>query len=229
MAWHGQTYPDARVRRSGCAGHCSLRTIPRTRDVQRCKSRSHGIHFRSATTAGGVTSATTTRRFTMTSCFRHTVILLLATTLIGCSSSAKKPIAAAEDPKQITTAAYDIRDLVANPLDSKVNEALAAELMKTIQQTIDAGNWNNQNTSIQYLSGQLIVKTTNQNHRQVVSLLGKLREASGIQVALESHVITVSKSRLKAIGVLLPPEPDGIAGTLLDADQVDHLLRAVRV
>jgi len=165
----------------------------------------------------------------MTSCFRHTVILLLATTLIGCSSSAKKPIAAAEDPKQITTAAYDIRDLVANPLDSKVNEALAAELMKTIQQTIDAGNWNNQNTSIQYLSGQLIVKTTNQNHHQVVSLLGKLREASGIQVALESHVITVSKSRLKAIGVILPPEPDGIAGTFLDADQVDHLLRAVRV
>jgi beta-lactamase regulating signal transducer with metallopeptidase domain len=133
--------------------------------------------------------------------------------------------------KDTTVAVYDIRDLLSTappppdqqqalPLvdhartDGKagffafVPDSKTAELVKQltdfITETVDRGSWiehGGKFGDIKCLSGQLIVTQTEENHRQIVSLLDKLREPRSILIKLEAKLIGVEAKSLKDLGL----------------------------
>ncbi|MDP6152252.1 MAG: hypothetical protein QF785_02660 [Phycisphaeraceae bacterium] len=56
-------------------------------------------------------------------------------------------------------------------------------------------------SSIQELNGNFIVKSTPQNHREIATLLTKLREARAMQIAVEARFLLVDSNFLEDIGV----------------------------
>lgn len=56
-------------------------------------------------------------------------------------------------------------------------------------------------SSLRELNGNLIVKTTPENHRGVVELLGKLRETRAMQISVEARFLLVDQNFLEEINV----------------------------
>jgi general secretion pathway protein D len=83
-------------------------------------------------------------------------------------------------------------------------EELVTEITDLIKETVDRESWtDNGGTvgSLKFLSGQLIVTQTPENHRALVGLLDKLRETRAIQVSIEARFLTVTRNFLEDIGV----------------------------
>ena len=81
---------------------------------------------------------------------------------------------------------------------------LVEGIVQLLQETIDQNSWKDyggQVGSVRELNGQLIVTQTPENHRQIVSLLEKLRETRAIQVMIETRFLTVQRNFLEDIGV----------------------------
>jgi beta-lactamase regulating signal transducer with metallopeptidase domain len=153
---------------------------------------------------------------------------------------------AEELSKNTTVEVYDIRDLFMSK-DEKANEEHANQLMKTFEQIIDPNSWttNGGNAgTIKHLKGQLIVTQTKENHRMVVQLLDKLREARELQIVVRSHLIKIQMKMLKELGIDIQKEGDLLKvdpkanqpgkpgktfqGAFLDDNQVDLLLKAAQ-
>ena len=87
---------------------------------------------------------------------------------------------------------------------SPKTQELVEEITSMIRSQIDPESWMDNGGkfgSLQYLSGQLIVTQTQDNQRQLVSLLDKLRETRAIQVSIEARFLTVQRNFLEDIGV----------------------------
>ena len=56
-------------------------------------------------------------------------------------------------------------------------------------------------SSMKELNGNLIVKTTPENHRQLISLLSRLRETRAVQISVEARFLLVQQDFLEEIGI----------------------------
>ncbi len=65
----------------------------------------------------------------------------------------------------------------------------------------DTNEWLENQSTLQELNGNLIVKSTPDNHREVLSLLAQLRETRAIQISVEARFLLVDESFLEDIGV----------------------------
>ena len=80
---------------------------------------------------------------------------------------------------------------------------IVAEIMDTIRETIAPDSWrpNGQTGAIRELAGQIIVTQTPENHGKLLDLLGQLREARALQVAIEARFISVNTGFLNSVGI----------------------------
>lgn len=88
--------------------------------------------------------------------------------------------------------------------DTPSREELVEQITNLIRTTIGVGTWQEdggQLGTLSELGGQLIVTQTPEVHRQISSLLEKLREQRSIQVMIEARFLTVQRNFLEDIGV----------------------------
>jgi general secretion pathway protein D len=88
--------------------------------------------------------------------------------------------------------------------NTPTREELVEQITSLIRETIGVGTWKEdggQLGSLRELGGQLIVTQTPEVHRQISSLLEKLREQRSIQVMVEARFLTVQRNFLEDIGV----------------------------
>jgi len=96
--------------------------------------------------------------------------------------------------------------------DNEDNVSTKSELinniMYLIQQSIDPNSWMPIGTvgapgggSISELGGQFVITQTAENHKAIRDLIGQLREARAMQVAIEARFITVNSGFLNSIGL----------------------------
>ncbi len=81
---------------------------------------------------------------------------------------------------------------------------LVANILDLIRTTIDRESWvqgGGTVGSVKELGGQIIVTQTSENHRSMLELLGKLREARAIQINVEARFIQVTTGFLNHIGI----------------------------
>lgn len=79
---------------------------------------------------------------------------------------------------------------------------LTDNIIAMIKETIDPKSWTEQ-MAIRELGGQLIVTQTGENHDKLLNLIGQLREARTLQIAVEARFIEVSTGFLNSIGLNL--------------------------
>ena len=130
-------------------------------------------------------------------------------------------ISTAEDIAQNhrQTIVYDIRDLlvdlsaVAAPAaggaavkeDAKAakrNERMAQDISNLIRETVDRESWTDnggKTGQLKFLSGQLVITQTRENHQEIAGLLDKLRESRSIQISIEMRFIGVRRGLLADI------------------------------
>ena len=83
-------------------------------------------------------------------------------------------------------------------------EEQTERIIDIIQETVATDSWRDNGGDVGALeeyNGQLIVTQTSENMREVVSLLGKLRETRAIQVNVEARFLTVQRNFLEEVGV----------------------------
>ncbi|MDB5328229.1 MAG: hypothetical protein JWM57_3798 [Phycisphaerales bacterium] len=88
--------------------------------------------------------------------------------------------------------------------NTQTREELVDQITSLIRETIGVGTWKEdggQLGSLRELGGQLIVTQTPEIHRQITSLLQKLREQRSIQVMVEARFLTVQKNFLEDVGI----------------------------
>jgi type II secretory pathway component GspD/PulD (secretin) len=83
-------------------------------------------------------------------------------------------------------------------------EELVAQIVSIIQENVDPEGWRDlggDTGSIQELNGNLIIRNTANNHRDIEGLLSQLREIRALQINVESRFLTVSTDWFEQIGV----------------------------
>lgn len=84
-------------------------------------------------------------------------------------------------------------------------EDLVARITGLIQDTVGRQDewvaYGGDQSSLQELNGQLIVRTTPQNHLSLQNLLGQLREARALQIHVEGRFLLVDHNFLEDVGV----------------------------
>jgi general secretion pathway protein D len=89
-------------------------------------------------------------------------------------------------------------------LGATSREELADEIITLIIDTIDTDSWRDNGGvvgAINFLSGQLVVTQTPDNHRDMLGLLEQLREQRAIMINVEARFLTVQRNFLEDIGV----------------------------
>ncbi len=77
--------------------------------------------------------------------------------------------------------------------DLPSREELVEQITELIQTTVgDPDEWLDEESTLTELNGNMIIKTTSDNHRQILGLLGRLRETRAVQISVEARFLTVS-------------------------------------
>ncbi len=88
--------------------------------------------------------------------------------------------------------------------DQRPRGEVIAEIIAIIQDTVGRPeDWKPLGgpSDARELSGNLIVRTTSQNHREIIDLLAKLREARTMQIHVETRFLIVTQNFLEEIGM----------------------------
>ncbi len=81
-------------------------------------------------------------------------------------------------------------------------EDLVAQIQDLITTTVgESEDWQLQDSTLQELNGNLIVRTTPDNHRSIIELLAQLRESRAIQISVEARFLLVDRNFLEEFGV----------------------------
>ncbi|HVT80083.1 MAG TPA: hypothetical protein VHM90_05455, partial [Phycisphaerae bacterium] len=91
---------------------------------------------------------------------------------------------------------FDIRDFLVqrDPNDEKFSRESAIEKITTkIKDAVAPASWKDE-ASIRELNGQLIIRQTEENQKQILALLQKLRMEASLQVAVETRVLYVTRN-----------------------------------
>ena len=84
--------------------------------------------------------------------------------------------------------------------EDKSQEELLNEIVELIKETIARDTWE-QEAAIRPMGGQLVVTQTAENHQALLDLIGQLREAKALQIAIEARFIAVTSGFLNSIGL----------------------------
>ena len=88
--------------------------------------------------------------------------------------------------------------------DTMSKAELVAKIVDAIKTTVDPPSWTDETrVGIRELHGQLIVTQTAENHRGVLELISKLREARTLTVNIEARFVTVTTAFLNRVGLNL--------------------------
>ena len=100
--------------------------------------------------------------------------------------------------------------------DALSREERVTQITSLIQDTVgDPLDWQDAGgtvSSMRELDGQLIIKTTPENHRQIAALLAQLRETRAIQISVEARFLLVDQNFLEEVGVDLDLQIDDPGG-----------------
>jgi len=94
---------------------------------------------------------------------------------------------------------------------------LISQIMQLIRDTVDPDNWRANGglvSSMSELNGSLIVNTTSENHRKVISLLAQLRESRALQINVEARFLLVDQNYLDEVGIDMDIQIDDPGGDL---------------
>lgn len=81
--------------------------------------------------------------------------------------------------------------------DLPSREELVEQIVELINTTVgDPDEWLDEESTLTELNGNMIIKTTGDNHRQIVGLLGRLRETRAVQISVEARFLSVDKNFL---------------------------------
>lgn len=81
--------------------------------------------------------------------------------------------------------------------DLPSREELVDQIVELINTTVgDPDEWLDEESTLTELNGNMIIKTTGDNHRQIVGLLGRLRETRAVQISVEARFLSVDKNFL---------------------------------
>ncbi|MEE9403733.1 MAG: hypothetical protein V3V20_02465, partial [Algisphaera sp.] len=79
---------------------------------------------------------------------------------------------------------------------------LILEIISLIQETVGTTDeWENLDSTVRELNGNLIARTTPDNHREILGLLAKLRETRAIQISVEARFLLVDRNFMDEFGV----------------------------
>lgn len=84
---------------------------------------------------------------------------------------------------------------------SKLIEDISVLIQDTVGRPEEWASAGGDVSSLRELNGNLIVKTTPENHRGVIELLGKLRETRAMQISVEARFLLVDQNFLDEVGV----------------------------
>lgn len=74
-------------------------------------------------------------------------------------------------------------------------EELVGQIVELINTTVGhPDEWLDAESTLNELNGNMIIKTTGDNHRQIVGLLGRLRETRAIQISVEARFLSVDQN-----------------------------------
>ena|GEM_PF-1058847 len=74
-------------------------------------------------------------------------------------------------------------------------QELVDQIVELIQTTVgDPDEWLDEESTLTELNGNMIIKTTGDNHRQIIGLLGRLRETRAVQISVEARFLSVDKN-----------------------------------
>ncbi|MCG8511582.1 MAG: hypothetical protein MI741_20400, partial [Rhodospirillales bacterium] len=100
------------------------------------------------------------------------------------------------------------------PLEGVDREEAIAEILELIRDSVgDPLEWverGGEISSIRELNGNLIIRTTPGNHREIIDLLTKLREERAIQISVEARFLVVQDSFLEEMAVDFDLAIDGL-------------------
>ncbi|MEM9109317.1 MAG: hypothetical protein AAGC72_04785 [Planctomycetota bacterium] len=81
--------------------------------------------------------------------------------------------------------------------DLPTRQELVDQIVELINTTVgDPDEWLDEESTLTELNGNMIIKTTGDNHRQIVGLLGRLRETRAVQISVEARFLSVDKNFL---------------------------------
>lgn len=76
-------------------------------------------------------------------------------------------------------------------------QELVDQIVNLVNTTVgDPDEWLDEESTLTELNGNMIIKTTGDNHRQIVGLLGRLRETRAVQISVEARFLSVDKNFL---------------------------------
>ncbi len=100
-----------------------------------------------------------------------------------------------------TTLFGDETDNVDQPTREEMIEQIVNLIQDTIGKQEDWQAYGGTVSSLRELNGNLIVKSTPDNHRDIIALLGQLRQARAIQIHIEARFLLVDQNFLDEVGV----------------------------
>lgn len=79
--------------------------------------------------------------------------------------------------------------------DLPTRQELVDQIVELINTTVgDPDEWLDEESTLTELNGNMIIKTTGDNHRQIVGLLGRLRETRAVQISVEARFLSVDNN-----------------------------------
>ena len=102
---------------------------------------------------------------------------------------------------QSSTTLFEDADEVETITREEMIEQITALIQDTVGNQPDWAAYGGEVSSLRELNGNLIVKTTPDNHRDMIKLLGQLRSARAMQIHIESRFLLVESNFLEEIGV----------------------------
>ena len=101
-------------------------------------------------------------------------------------------------------------------LDEPTRSEMIEQIVTLIQDTVGKPEeWaalGGDVSSVRELNGNLIIKSTPQNHRAVIALLGQLRETRAIQIAVEARFLLVDQNFLNEVGLDVDVQLNNLGG-----------------
>ncbi len=86
--------------------------------------------------------------------------------------------------------------------EGPTKEELIIKITELIQDSVGSSDeWLDEQSTIKELNGNLIIKTTPNNHRDIIGLLAQLRETRAIQISVESRFLIVDQNFLEEFAV----------------------------
>jgi len=80
-------------------------------------------------------------------------------------------------------------------------EQISTLIQDTVGKQEEWASFGGDVSSLRELNGNLIVRSTPENHRQIAGLLSQLRETRALQIAVESRFLVVNQNFLEEVGV----------------------------